>query len=181
MSKEKEPAMFTNEPRAITLKDKTFVANGNRYVITDKISIERWKEYEKLQMRLTYGVNFEQLNDNLKKAFSLLNKSQPEPLKAGIILHNIMSGIKDADDESRVHPGLLMCTLVMNKEGEDVSTFDEQVAMDKIKDWREEGLDILSFFSWALNSIKGFRGTYLSYIQAQAELLISSSDLMKQM
>lgn len=174
-----EIPMHNNEPRAVDLKEKTFVANGKRYVITDKISIERWKQYEKLQLRLTYGVSFDELNNNIKKAFALLNKPNPEPLNAGIILHNIMNGIKDADDEKRVPPGLLMCTLVMNTEDEDVSVYNEQIAMDKINDWREEGLDILTFFSWALNSIKGFRGTYLSFIQAQAELL-QSSELMKE-
>lgn len=179
MSEEKQEQVMINEPKAISLKDRSFTANGKKYWIADKISVDRWKQYEKLVPRLTYSTDFKQLHANLTKAFQLLNKPSPEPLNAGIIIHNILNGIKDADDEKNVPSGLLMCTLVMNREGEDTSVFDEQIAQDKINDWREEGLDILSFFAWAMQSINGFRETYLLYIQAQAQEVIEKTDVMQ--
>lgn len=169
-----EKETFINEPRAISLKDRSFEANGKKYWIADKISIDRWKQYEKLQPRLTYGVTFKQMQANLTRAFSLLNKPNPEPLNAGIILHNILKGIENADDEKNVPAGLLMCTLVMNRDGEDVGVYDEAIAYDKIDDWKKEGLDILSFFAWAMNSIEGFRETYTAYISAQAKLAVET-------
>lgn len=167
------------EPKQVELKDRTFIANGNKYYITDRISIDRWKQYEKLVPRLTYGVGFNEMQAALTKAFAALNKQQFA--NAAIILHNVMSGIVDAENENRVTPGLMMCALVMNKEGENTAIYDEQVMNDKIQDWRTEGLDILSFFKWALNSINGFRATHIQLIQEQANELIQKSDLMEPM
>lgn len=172
-----EETIFKNEPKSIDLKERAFMANGNKYYIAEKISIDRWKEYEKLVPRLTYGVGFNEMQAALVKAYNALNKQQFAD--ASVIIHNIMNGIKDADNPERVPPGLMMCALVMNKEGEDVGKFDENIMLDKILDWRLEGLDILSFFGWALNCITGFRDTYLLYTQAQANNLVEKSDLMK--
>lgn len=162
---------YLQDPKAVDFSVKEFIANGKKYFISDKICIARWKEYEKLSPRLTHGVGFDEMQKTLTKSFSLLNKSNPEPLAAGILLHNVLNGIKDINDDSRVHPSLLMCALIINREGEDVGIFDKQTQLDKIKDWETEGLDILSFFAFALRSINGFRETYLLYIQEQAEEL----------
>jgi len=165
---------FKNEPRSISLKDRNFEANGKKYYIAKGISINRWKQYEKLQPRLTYGLTFKQIDANISKAMALLNKPAPEPGNAYVILHNIRKGMENADDEKNVHPALIMCTLVMNREGEDVGVYDEAIALDKINDWTEGGLDILSFFAWAMNSIDGFRETYIAFITAQANLAVEA-------
>lgn len=170
---------FKNEPKSIDIKSRVFMANGNKYYIAEKISIDRWKQYEKLVPRLTFGVDFKELFANILKAYNFLNQPKPEPLSAGIILYNIMEGIKNAEDAERVPPGLIMCALVMNREGENVGVYDEQLALEKINDWRAEGLDILSFFAWALNSINGFRETYLLFIQGQINHLTEKTNLMK--
>lgn len=159
------------DPKVVDFTVREFIANGKKYYISDKICIARWKEYEKLSPRLTYGIGFDEMQKSLTKAFSLLNKPNPEPLNAGIVIHNVLNGVKDANDDSRIHPSLLMCALIINREGEDVGVFDKQIQMDKINDWETEGLDILSFFAFALRSINGFRETYLSFIQVQAESL----------
>ena len=57
-----------------------------------------------------------------------------------------------------------MCALVINREGEDAGTFNEQLNKDKIEDWRKEGFDVLPFFTFALFSIQGFKETYVQYI-----------------
>lgn len=157
------------EPRSVDFNKKFFEANGKRYFICDKISINRWKEYEKLMPRLTYGLDFDTMNKQHTKAYAALNDKKFAD--AAVILHNLMSGIKDANDDSRVHPGLLMAALLINYEGEDAGIYDLQIQLKKIKDWEAEGLDILGFFAFALASINGFRETYLSYIQSQAESL----------
>ena len=145
-------------------KVKTFEANGHKYSISKKISIARWKEYEKLEPRLTYGLNFDDIFKQLKKAYEALNTKAGNVLDAGIILHNIMSGIKNIEDSSREHPALLMAALVINREGEDSALFDEAAQLEKINDWSKEGYDVLPFFIFALTSIQGFRDTYVEYI-----------------
>ncbi len=142
----------------------TFEANGNKYHVSKKISIPRWREYEKLEPRLTYGVDFESMFKQLRKAYDALNTKAGNIADAAVILHNLMSGIKDIESEQREHPALLKCALVINREGEDASAFDERLQKEKIEDWRKEGFDVLPFFTFALFSIQGFKETYVQYI-----------------
>lgn len=156
-------------PELKTLKptDKSFIANGKKYFITDKISIARWKEYEKLMPRITYGVGFEEMFKSHSKLYALLN--QQKFADSAVIVHNLMNGIKEINDETRVHPSLLMCALLINREGEDAGAYSKEIQLEKIDDWQKEGMDILSFFAFALQSINGLKKTYLEYIANQAQ------------
>lgn len=120
-----------------------------------------------MQPRLTYGVEFDQMNKAHAKAFAALNDRKFAD--AAVIIHNLMTGIKDVTDDKRIHPGLLMAALVINREGEDVTDYDYQLQVEKIQDWEKEGLNILDFFRFALQSITGFRETYTLFIREQAE------------
>ena len=157
-----------NEPKTIDLKiGGSFKANGNTYYITDKISQRRWKEYEKLSPKLTYGIGFEEMFRTLGQAYEALNKMRFTD--ASVLIHNLMAGVKNVNEEKRIHPSLLMCALVINKEGEDTGIYDEQIQLDKTNDWQTEGYDVIPFFAFALKSINGFREAYLVSIQAQAK------------
>lgn len=154
------------EPKTFDAKKmKSFEANGRKYFVTEKISIKRWKEYEKLVPKITYGVDFDEMFAQIKKAYGFLNQPKPAPLDAGIILHNLMDGIMDINKEDREHPALLMAALVINREGEDAAKFNLELQKDKINDWAEEGYDAIGFFTYALHCIQGFRQTYIDYIQ----------------
>jgi hypothetical protein len=157
------------EVKTLDSNVKSFEANGNKYFISDKISIARFKQYEKLVPRLTLGLDFNQVFANLKVAYESLNKQKFSD--ASVIIHNIMNGITNIEDEKRVHPALLMASLVINKEGEDTRFYDEAMAMDKINDWQVEGLDMLGFFNLSLNSIQGFKETLLKFTQEQIQVI----------
>lgn len=157
----------TKEIKSIKAADGSFMANGNKYFIMDKITPNRYKEYEKLVPRLTFGLDFNEIFKNLQKAYDALNKQKFAD--SSVIIHNMMSGISSVNDEKRVHPALMMAALVINREGEDPSKYDENLMMQKIQDWTEEGLDMMSFFEMSLNAIQGFRETLVKYIQAQVK------------
>lgn len=142
---------------------REFMANGRKYIISEKISTLRYKEYEKLVPVLTFGVGFKEIFQHIRKAYDLLNKPVPEPGSACVVLHNTMNGIKMIDDPKRQHPGLLMAALVILREDEDPTKYDEQLMMDKISDWQEEGYDMLSFFVLSMNTIQGFKETLSAY------------------
>lgn len=148
-------------------KTNGFKANGRDYVISEKISIARFKEYEKLVPQLAMGTGFDEMFASLKKAYGYLNTPSPKPLDAGIIIHNLMNGIKDINDNKRVHPALKMAALVINRADEDHTKYDEALMNDKINDWQVEGLDMLSFFEMSLNSIQGFKEALVKYTQEQ--------------
>lgn len=168
--------MSAPEIKSLTLKEKEFTANGKRYFVMDKISPERWKEYEKLVPVLTFGLSFESMFANLSKLWEHLNKQKFGD--AAVICHNMMKGITDANDPKRVHPALMLAALVINQEGENVKTYDEQVMRDKINDWTVEGLDMLGFIALSRVSIQGFNETLIKY--TQENLTILESELKKE-
>lgn len=157
--------------------NQSFMANGRLYNVSETISIDRWAEYEKLMPRLTYGINFEDMNKSHLKAYNFLNDKRFAD--AAVIIHNLMSGVKDANDDKRIHPALLMCSLIINYEGEDTTKFSKEAQLKKIEDWTAEGLDILSFFAFALRAINGFRETYIAYMAEAANEVIEKSQLKK--
>ena len=164
-----------SEVKKIDLASGSFMANGKKYVISNSISVERFKEYEKLEPRLTYGVGFEELFRNVKKAYEAVN--QQKFADSAVILHNIMAGIKEVEDSKRIHPALTMCALVINLEGEESAKYSKEMVANKIEDWTAEGLDMIDFFILALKSIKGFRLTYLEYIQNESSQILKQSEV----
>jgi hypothetical protein len=162
-----------SEVKKIDLAQGWFMANGKKYVISNSISVERYKEYEKLEPKLTYGVGFEELFRNVKKAYELVN--QQKFADSAVVLHNIMSGIKEVEDSKRIHPALTMCALVINLEGEESSIYSSEMVNNKVEDWTAEGLDMIDFFILALKSIKGFRQTYLEFIQKESSQIVNQN------
>lgn len=151
-----------NEPKKITPQTETFEANGKKYFIAKSVSIERYEQYEKIQPLLTFGVDFKSVFANVRKAWDYLDAGKRND--AAVVLHNIMSAIAEIEKEERVHPGLLIAALFINREGEDVARYDKNICLEKINDWRAEGYDMDSFFLLALNSIQGFKKTYIEYL-----------------
>lgn len=163
-----------SEVKKIDLAQGWFMANGKKYIISNSISTERYKEYEKLEPKLTYGVGFEELFRNVKKAYELVN--QQKFADSAVVLHNIMAGIKEVEDPKRIHPALTMCALVINLEGEESARYSKEMVASKVEDWTAEGLDMIDFFILALKSIKGFRLTYLEYIQNESNLILKQNE-----
>ena len=153
------------EIKSITPGTNEFVANGNKYIVKSKISVARFKEYEKLVPQLTMGIGFDEMFASLKKAYGHLNSPQPKPLDAGIIIHNLMNGIVGINENKRIHPALKMAALVIDREDENPANYDEQLMQDKIADWQKEGLDMISFFDLSLNSIQGFNERLIQFTQ----------------
>lgn len=159
----------------LELGTKSFIANGKKYVVSETISIARFKQYEKLVPRLTFGLDFNQIFANLKLAYEALNKQQFA--NSSVILHNLMNGISKVEEDNRVNPALLMASLMINRENEDVTIYDEKIALDKINDWQVEGLDMMGFFQFSLTCINGFKETLIKYTQEQASILNSETQL----
>ncbi len=144
----------------------TFEADGKKFTKNIIFSIERYEQYEKLQPRLAYGIDFESMFKQLKQQYQLLNDRKFAD--AAVISHNLMNGIKDVMDSKRVDPALLMCALAILQEGEDPATFDEKIQLEKIAAWRKEGYAIEDFFLFAASIMKGLPRAYNEYIMENA-------------
>lgn len=159
------------ELKDLNLKTTEFMANGNKYIISDKISIERYMEYQKLVPLLAFGTNFEEMFQQLKRAYTNLNSRDGKIADAAVIIHNLLTSIGNVEQSSRVHPALKMAALFINRDNENPAVYNEEQMNEKIKDWTVEGFNISDFFTLALNSISGFRQAFLEFTKKEQELM----------
>lgn len=158
------------EVKKLVIKDKQFEANGKIFLVSDKISINRYIEYQKTMPLLTFGTNFEEMFKQLKNAYNLLNKQNFAD--SAVVIHNILSNVAKVEEQSRIHPALKMAAMFINTKEEDVSVYDEETTKQKINDWTVEGYDISDFFTLALNSISGFREAFQEYTEKKNRMEI---------
>lgn len=154
--------------KKIDLTTGKFTANGQNYTVLKNIPLSRYRQFKKLQPRLIYGMDTKTLFQNCLRSFNYLNSPKPEPANAAIILHNIMSGIKDVDDDSREDAALLICALIIVRDGEDIGVYNEALSSEKIRDWEKEGYEPDGFFLLALTSINAFKETFELFMSQQA-------------
>ena len=163
------------ETKRLDLSKGTFEANGVKYFFSSQMSIDRFIEFERLQAHVGFGKDFKNIYEKLKTAYDHLNKNKLAD--AAVIIHNLVNGIAQ-NLEGREHPILYMCALFVNREGEDIKLYDEDVAKQKIDDWRKEGYSIEDFFQLAFNFVEGFIPAYNEIIQnisQEAEAMVSNT------
>lgn len=136
---------------------KDFTANGNRYLVENEISFDRWNKYQKLQIELGYSISFPDLFNKLQEVYNLCNSLKFAD--AVVLVRDIMKGVIDVQKEQDP-AALRLCALFINREDEDRRTINEDVIAQKLEDWRKEGIDVGSFFQLALHIIPGFQETY---------------------
>lgn len=150
-----------NQLKTISIQTKEFMANGRKYVVSPSVTPLRFKEYEKLVPAFSFGLSWQNVYSQVLKAFELLNKQQFA--NAAVVMHNIANGIKTIDDPNRIHPALEMCALVINREDEDLRTYNRDLMLEKIADWQAEGYDMQGFFHFALNTIQGLKEELIKF------------------
>ena len=148
--------------KKLDLSKDEFTANGTKYFIKNTLTVKRFIEYEKLQNHFGFGLGFQQLHDKLKDSIDLANKGKG--VQAWNIIFNLVEGIAHRIDE-RTHPALLILSLFVVTEGEDLSTWVEKDQTKKFDDWNAEAIDINDFFELAVNLVRGFLPIYNEIIK----------------
>jgi len=141
------------ELKHLDLSKDEFEANGVKYYIKNSLTITRFIEYEKLQSDVGFGKSFQGIYNDLDTAIGLANKGKG--VEAWNVLFNLKDGIAQKL-ENRMHPSLLLCSLFIISEGEDITIYDEKVMNKKIDDWVKEGFDVADFFQLAGNLVTGY-------------------------
>lgn len=159
----------------LDLTKSDFTANGKRYTITDSLSFERFREFEKLEVHVGYGVSFEEIFKTLKKLYGHLNKT--EFVDSAIVVHNLLNGISQKL-EGRTHPALLLCALFINVDGEDVTKYDSVAAEQKVKNWATEYY-VNDFFQLAVNLVSGFIPAFKELSQSTSKPGKTNQNTMK--
>lgn len=143
--------------KRLDLSANSFEANGRKYLIHDSLTIERFEQYEKLQLQVSWGFEFQLMFKNLETLVKHLDKI--EFVKASVLATNMLHGVARGV-ENRTHPVFLLCALFICREGEDLAKWNNTDALEKIADWRAEGIAVEDFFAYALSFIPSYTTAY---------------------
>lgn len=147
--------------KRIDFKKGYFDANGVRYHIGNSVSFGRYKEYVKFQLYFAGGFTIEEMKSYID--FVIQQVSGPvtgmanhKVLEASI---NKQEAIKNFID-SEYDRYFEFCTLFINREDEDITTWSKSLAASKIDDWNKGLLDPADFFLLAANMSSELRRKY---------------------
>lgn len=143
-------------PKKLAQGQKMFEANGVKYYVEERLSLDRFIKYQELELELGIGINTKNLMQNLSNIYSQLNEAKFAD--AVIKLHDLMKGVVILDKKQPT--ALRMCALFINAEDEDRKTITEDVITTKIDNWKTEGFDMNDFFQFALGTVNGFSEIY---------------------
>lgn len=151
--------MDTKEKKLKEIKwqEGKFTANGTTYYIEESISQDRWNWYERLEIEIGLGLRFKVIMDKLQAQWTHINAA--EFGDSAVICRDLMTGIA-RNLEKRTPEVIKMCALFMNTADEDRRYMTEELIKKKESDWREEGIDMRSFFHFAIAIIPGFITAY---------------------
>ena len=144
------------EPKTLDINKPSFLANGKEYFSTSNLSITRFCEFQILEKEVGFSMNFDKVFQEINEITELMN--QTKFVECAVRLDNLRRGVAKLKDKE---PSVLkLCTLFMNTIDEDPSAWSNDLMTVKIEDWKTEGIDIQSFFSFALNTLNGFTDIY---------------------
>lgn len=139
-----------------------FEANGETYYLETKLTIGRYVEFVILESELHKGVTTKDYYDSLittKKLLDQLRFSDIAILNDKAIHHTI----KLKEKEPTIFK---FCTLFMNTENEDRTTWGNDLVVKKLADWKKADIDFQDFFAAALILLPGFIELYNSFTQS---------------
>lgn len=145
----------------IHLPDDTqkFMANGKMYFIerdATRLSLERFIEYERQRIQWAFSSDFDYIRGKHQEAMRYCNPEQYQ--MAFTILFNLDLGALDLKSKRSVE--MMICTLFISAEGEDVTTWSTALAKQKIEDWTKEGLSVGFFLRFAVDIVNTLTERY---------------------
>lgn len=151
------------EVKKLPYEKGEFTANGKLYKIRNTLTVNRHTKFEMLQNHYGFGLTFEGIVERLQKSIDFANSSKG--IEAWNIILNLKQGIAERLEE-RSHPALLLCSLFIVTEDEDLTEWNEEEQRLKIEDWNKEGYDVNDFFVLASNLVTGFLPAYEEIFQS---------------
>lgn len=173
MAKSKEQ---TNDLKQIDFTKGDFMASGKRYFVKQSLSVERFRWFEKYQVDFGFGRSYKSISDSLRKAIELGNKGKG--IEAWNIILNLVLTISEGLDK-RTNNAMMICALFIVTDDEDLTKWDEQEQLEKIKNWNDEGYDVNSFFQLAANLVTGFIEDLEEILSGTSELAEALKEIQK--
>jgi hypothetical protein len=143
----------------LTKDTKEFEANGVKYFVESTISRKRWVYYLRESPKLAFGQTVEEIFNTFLEIYNITNEEGFRRGDIAVLARDAMKGIEGiANREDQVI--VRLCALFINAEDEDRRDINEDMISRKIADWDARGIDMQSFFQFALAFIPNFKNLY---------------------
>lgn len=133
-----------------------FKTEKHHYVITDSLSIARYKVYQKYNIEAAFHMDFMTMFNKLEELYGLVNEMRFAD--AAVLINNMRLGVAKLDDAEVF--AFKYCTLFINRVDEDPKVYNHSLMKDKIADWEAEGIDSSFFIVLSSRLIQGFLQVY---------------------
>lgn len=150
---------------------REFVANGTRYRVTGNVGLFRFLLLEQFGVEFTFTGGIPQIFEQVVATREAMQKVNW--VDAALANEKILTGIARIDEKQNY--ALQVCSLFINREGEDLRKWSQELADDKIADWNEAGLDAGFFLIFAARSVPGFIAVYGEHSQQNLQTATTSN------
>jgi hypothetical protein len=151
-----------------------FEANGKTYYLETKLTSSRYCEYQILQRELAMGMTIKEIYDGFSDMRKLLN--QTRFVDSAVFVDKILTHCLKLKEKEPIM--LKICTLFVNTEDEDRTTWDNDLTVKKLEDWKREGIDVECFFRIALTLVSGFTKIFNDFTQSTLEAMGVAADIV---
>jgi hypothetical protein len=134
----------------------------NYRILTSNISVERYLAMEMWELILLGYQSHRDYAEYQAELLKNFNEGNQAMLGKLIIDGQMMFGFQ----KQKVHPVLMFCMIFVVREDEDIMTWDEDVAKEKIKDLVNHGYGMPSFFALCLRVSPTLKKGYKDFTQS---------------
>jgi hypothetical protein len=158
---EKRIVNFERDPNG-NMTFEPFTANGKTYKFIkpgDPIGIDKWGEYQKLQIVVGSGVTFADLIVSIREHKKLLSSDQAfSEIRSEAIVwaDSQIKGLIDMS-QSRYDKAFYLCSLFIYEDGTDPYEWSMDIAGRMIEDWASEAVNEQDLFFFAMLQIPAWR------------------------
>lgn len=147
----------------------TFKTEKHTYTIVGEsgIGINRFTVFQKRSLQRGFARDFQQIYDELTKIkLTIGGEANIGKMRADAIVNitAIQDSVADFSKE-QFDASLWLSTLFVLREDENMASYSEQIAEEKIKDWANYGYSELDFFLLSGSVVPGYGKAYQETIQ----------------
>jgi hypothetical protein len=120
----------------------------------DGIGLERYTYFQKRSVQMGFARNFQAMRDELQAIFVQLG-TEASKSNAIVRIKGLLDSVVDFGNE-QYDAVIWLCTLFILREDELANEYNEEIAQEKIEDWKKYGFSELDFFLLSGTVVPGY-------------------------
>jgi len=145
------------ELKRLDFSSNKIVVGSKVLTIAEKLSVQKYGEYEKCNLTFAFGKDLKAIHSDLKVAIDQLDKLRL--VQAAVILNNLDEGMVRML-ENRIPAAIDLICLFLTYDDEDTSHYHPELNKQKYDDISQEGYAMEDFFTLACNLSIGYVEIY---------------------